>query len=160
MPLLDGLPWDSIPGDRIREISADERDHLSWLPPKWTAGQISSFVCGRPDWPFLASVYMCVGKEFADAHPDAKDIVTKSCLLAPSASTLEGEVASAELVECDLRRLARQLFDEWGIPPHPSVLMKAWEEHSPKRPRQDQDKKRARKQQRRMTIQQQAGQQQ
>ena len=103
---------------------------------------------------------MCVWKEFADAHPDAKDIVTKSCLLAPSASTLEGEVASAELVECDLRRLARQLFDEWGIPPHPSVLMKAWEEHSPKRPRQDQDKKRARKQQRRITIQQQAGQQQ
>ena len=60
MPLLDGLPWDSIPGDRIREISADERGHLSCMPSKWTAGQISSFVCGRPDWPFLASVYICV----------------------------------------------------------------------------------------------------
>ena len=160
MPLLDGLPWDEIPGGRIREISSDERGHLSRMPSKWTAGQISSFVCGRPDWPFLASVYMCVWKEFADAHPDATDIVAKSCVLPPSASSPEGEVASAQPVEIDLRRLARQFFDEWGIPPHPSVLMKAWEEHSPKRPRQDQDKKRARKQQRRITIQQQAGQQQ
>ena len=164
MPLLDGLPWDSIPGDRIREISADEKGNLSCMPPKWTAGQISSFVCGRPDWPFLASVYMCVWKEFADAHEDAKDIVKKSCLLAPSASTLVGADASADLVECDLRRLARQLFDEWGIPPHPSMLMKALMERSPKLARRDQepdrDKRRVRNQQRRITIQQQAGQQQ
>ena len=121
-------------------------------------------MCGRPDWPFLASVYMCVWKEFADAHPDAKDIVAKSCVLPPSASTPEGEVASAQPVEIDLRRLARQFFDEWGIPPHPSVLMKAFVERRPKRARRDQepdrDKRRVRKQQRRITIQQQAGQQQ
>ena len=46
----------------------------------------------------------------------------------------------------------------WGIPPHPSVLMKALMDRSPKLARRD--KRRVRKQQRRITIQQQAGQQQ
>ena len=107
---------------------------------------------------------MCVWKEFADAHPDAKDIVTKSCVLPPSAATPGGEVASALPADTELRRLARQFFDEWGIPRHPSVLMMALMERSPKLARRDQepdrDKRRVRKQQRRITIQQQAGQQQ
>ena len=103
-------------------------------------------------------------KEFADGHPHAKDVVTKSCVLPSSASTPEGEVESAQPVEIHLRRSARQFFDEWGIPQHPSVLMKALMERSPKLARRDQepdrDKRRVRKQQRRITIQQQAGQQQ
>ena len=134
------------------------------MPSTWTAGKISSFVCGRPDWPFLASVFMCVWKEFADEHPDAKDILRKSCVLPPSVATPGGENSSAPQAHTELHRLARQFFDEWGIPPHPSVLMKASIEGSPKRARQDQepdrDKRRVRKQQRRITIQQQAGQQQ
>ena len=62
MPHLEGLPWHLVPRDRIREISADEKENLSCLPQTWTAAQISSFVCGRPDWPCLASMFMCIWK--------------------------------------------------------------------------------------------------
>ena len=124
--------------------------------PSYAADQTGRF------WPL--SICVCVWKEFADAHPDAKDIVAKSCVLPPSPSTLEGEVASAQPVEIDLRRFARQFFDEWGVPQHPSVLMKALMDRSPKLARRDQEpdrvKRRVRQQQRRITIQQQAGQQQ
>ena len=33
--------------------------------------QVSNFVCGRKDWPFLASMYMCLWKEVADKLGDA-----------------------------------------------------------------------------------------
>ena len=87
MPHLEGLPWHLVPRDRIREISADEKENLSCLPKTWTAAQISSFVCGRPDWPCLASMFMCIWIEYADAHPDARDSLQRLCVPPPGAWT-------------------------------------------------------------------------
>ena len=115
LPLHEGTPWHLVPGSRIRDISADEKENLSCLPAKWTAQEISSFACGRPDWPFLASVYMCVWKEYADTQPEAKTVLTRLCVPPPGDPTPG---------ESELHVAARQFFEERGIPPHPSILMR------------------------------------
>ena len=62
--------WSSMSRDQLRTISADSHELLSELPMGWSAEEVSAFVCGRRDWPFLASTYMCAWKEVADAWPD------------------------------------------------------------------------------------------
>ena len=149
MPHLEGLPWHLVPRDRIREISADENENLSCLPKTWTAAQISSFVCGRPDWPFLASMFMCIWKEYADAHPDARDILKRICVPPPGAWT-PGKT--------ELHMSARQFVEEFGIPPHPSILVSEHDRRTAKRARPDQESgprggKQQRKQQQQQTGQ-------
>ena len=55
---------------RVRELSADAKEHLQELPEDWTAAEASAFVCGRPDWSALVSMSMCLWKEVADATED------------------------------------------------------------------------------------------
>ena len=46
---------------------ADSHELLSELPKEWSAEDVSAFVCGRRDWPFLASTYLCLWKAVVDA---------------------------------------------------------------------------------------------
>jgi len=115
LPFLEGTPWHLVPGSRVREISADEEENLSCCPTKWTAQEISSFVCGRPDWPFLASVFMRVWKEHADAHSDAKAVLTRLCVPPACAS---------KPWESELHVAARRFLEQFGISSHPSILMR------------------------------------
>ena len=59
--------WSSMSRDQLRTISADSHELLSKLPMGWSAEEVSAFVCGRRDWPFLASTYMCLWKAVVDA---------------------------------------------------------------------------------------------
>ena len=52
---------------RLREYSADAKEHLKELPGDWTAAEASEYVCHRSDWSVFASMYMCLWKEVADA---------------------------------------------------------------------------------------------
>ena len=84
------------------------------LPAKWNAAQVSSFICGRPDWPFLASCFVCLWKEYAGKDPEAKAALTSLCVPRPSHADRDLQIVCA----------ANEFFEEHGIPPHPSVLMK------------------------------------
>ena len=57
MPRWGGIPWGTRPGPALRIVSADQSEALACFPETWTAAQISAFVCQRPDWPWLVSVY-------------------------------------------------------------------------------------------------------
>jgi len=58
---------------RLREYSADAKEHLKQLPEEWTAAEASAYVCGRPDWAVFVSMYMCLWKEVADAAEEMGD---------------------------------------------------------------------------------------
>ena len=60
------LSWADVPASRWRELTADSHEHVAELPSTWSSAQASAFVCGRPDWPFLTSMYLCLWKEVAD----------------------------------------------------------------------------------------------
>ena len=107
IPIMQEMPWHLVDGWKIRAISADEREQLSSLPARWTAAEISSFVCGRPDWPFLASCFMCLWKEYADKDPDAKATLTSLCVPRPSHSS---DAEDLQIVE-----VASEFFEEHGI---------------------------------------------
>ena len=61
--------WSIMGREQLRTISADSHELLSELPKAWSAEDVSAFVCGRRDWPFLASTYMCLWKDVADKMP-------------------------------------------------------------------------------------------
>ena len=115
LPYWDHVPWDMVSQSSLRTVSADERENLDTLPQQWSAAQVSSFICQRPDWPFLASMYMCLWKEFADNEPEAKNILTKLCTMPPGAS-MPGESCLTEA--------AREAVRKFGIALHPSLLIK------------------------------------
>ena len=93
MPLWLGIPWETIPGSELRIVSADQTEALAEFPANWTAAQISAFVCQRPDWPWLVSVYTCIWKEVAGADPcNAKETLRRLCVGQPGASTPPGEL--------------------------------------------------------------------
>ena len=52
------VDWANVGVEDLRRLSADSCDS--------SAETISSFVGGRPDWPMVASMYMCLWKEFTD----------------------------------------------------------------------------------------------
>ena len=58
---------------------------------------------------------MCLWTEYAEQEPEAKDILTKCCVQPPGAST----PGRGELYD-----VAVSFFEEHGVPPRPSVLMK------------------------------------
>ena len=76
---------------------------------------MSAFVCGRPDWPFLASVFMCEWKEYSDTEQDAKDILSSLTTRPPSAA-MSGTTELHEAVQA--------CFKKQGFPHHPYVLMR------------------------------------
>ena len=112
MPLWPGIPWETIPGSELRIVSADQTEALAEFPADWTAAQISAFVCQRPDWPWLVSVYTCCWKEVADADPrNAKETLRRLCVGKPGAST-PGELSAT---------LCR-FHERHGFPPPPTLL--------------------------------------
>ena len=115
LPYWGGVRWDDVPSSSLRAVSADERENLQLFPSEWSAVQLSSFICQRPDWGFLASVFLCIWKEVSDHLPDAVDIVSRLSILPPSA-----EVSA----RTPLLDAARELLLQHGIAMHPLVLVK------------------------------------
>jgi len=60
------MEWEDVPVSRWRALLADSHEHVAELPSAWSSAQASAFICGRPDWPFLTSMYVCLWKEVAD----------------------------------------------------------------------------------------------
>jgi len=114
-PHWGGMRWSDVPSRSLRAVSADEKECLEKLPSEWSAAQVSSFICQRPDWGYLASMYTCVWKEVADHIPDAKEQVARLSTLPPSASTSGPS---------PLLQAAQALLCQYGIAMHPTMLMK------------------------------------
>ena len=97
--------WSDMSRDQLREISVDSHEPLANLPGNWSAEEVSAFVCGRQDWPFLASTYMCLWKAVTDAMPDA----CSRCLDALP----------------QLKEAAQSFHRAQGFAPHPYVLVQS-----------------------------------
>ena len=115
LPYWDGVRWDDVPISSLRSVSADERENLQLFPSHWSAAQVSSFICQRPDWGYLASVFMCIWKDVSDHIPDAEELVARLSTLPPSAQPS---------VATPLLEAARRLLREHGIAMHPWILVK------------------------------------
>ena len=107
--------WSEVPSSSLRAVSADESESLEKLPSEWSAADVSSFICQRPDWGYLASAYVCLWKEVADQLPDARALVGRLTTLSPSA-LMSG---SSPLLEA-----AKDRLHQHGIAMHPYVLLK------------------------------------
>ncbi len=101
--------WESLPGTMLRGLSADSNEHLSALPEQWSAADVSGFVCGRRDWPMLASMFLCLWKEVADVCE------TRGCF-----EEVLDFVSSQQSL---LRDTAVRFATRAGIPPCPFILM-------------------------------------
>ena len=97
------IDWQRCSSTRLQEISPDFHKHLQCLPASWNAAEISCFICGREDWPFLASMYMCQWKEVADKVEEAE----RRCL-----------DARPRFLE-----VAREFRLRHGFDPHPYTLV-------------------------------------
>ena len=115
LPYWGDVQWDEVPISSLREVSADEGENLQLFPPEWSAAQLSSFICQRPDWGFLVSAFLCIWKEVADHTPDAVELVSRFCILPPGA-----EMSATTPLLNSARRLLRQ----HGIAMHPWILVK------------------------------------
>ena len=102
---LQTQSWSCMSRDQLRTISADSHELLSELPMGWSAEEVSAFVCGRRDWPFLASTYMCLWKDVADAMPS--------------------EYGRCFDVLQELKDAAQAFHNAHGFAPHPYVLVRA-----------------------------------
>ena len=100
---------------RVRELSADAKEQLQELPGDWTAAEASEFVCGRPDWSALVSMYMCLWKEVADAAVDEDDATQMLRWVRRNTATLAETAAKFRAAH--------------GLNPHPWILMReaGWE---------------------------------
>lgn len=58
--------WDKLPRVELISLEPDQKQLMSALPEDWSCATMSSFVCGRPHWPLLASMFGCLWKEAAD----------------------------------------------------------------------------------------------
>ena len=117
------MPWDDTSSSTLRTVSVHEREHLETLPGTWSAAEMSSFICQRPDWPYLASVYMCLWKEVADRDPDAKENVARLASMPPSVSPTH--------VQSPLLDAARRAMQTHGIALHPRILMQDIRAYTP-----------------------------
>ena len=81
------------------------------LPNKWSAATISSFVCGRPDRPMFASMYMCLWKEVTD---DAQ-----------SNGVLDELYAFVDQRGDVVEEAARDWRERAGFSPHPCTLFRS-----------------------------------
>jgi hypothetical protein len=62
--------WQGVPISFWRTLMADSHENVAGLPTDWSSEEASSFVCGRGDWPFLTSMFMCLWKEVSDSLSD------------------------------------------------------------------------------------------
>ena len=91
--------WNSFGRSALRDMSADSHEHLEELPSYLSVSEVSCLICGRPDWGFLASMFLCLWKEVHEAHGD---------------------------LQLDAKELLVHVQDfrgEHGFAPHPSVLV-------------------------------------
>jgi hypothetical protein len=103
------VDWDDVSIAALRQLSADAKEHLSTLPDGWSAAQVSSFICGRPDWPMLASMYMCLWKEVTDA--------------ADKGQRLDEMMNFARSSIPALAEAGRVCSERFGFNAHPYILM-------------------------------------
>lgn len=59
--------WRSIPMCQVAEWTADSHNHMAAMPKEWSAAEVSAVVCGREDWPMLASIFACLWTEVAES---------------------------------------------------------------------------------------------
>ena len=62
--------WINVSTHQLLASVVDPHELLSSMPAESSADEVAAFVCGRRDWPFLASTYMCLWKSVVDAMPD------------------------------------------------------------------------------------------
>jgi len=62
--------WTGVPISWWRKLMADSHENVAQFPTGWSSEEASSFVCGRGDWPFLTSMFMCLWKEVSDSFSD------------------------------------------------------------------------------------------
>lgn len=92
--------WDALGRSALRDMSAHSQELLDTLPSTWTVSQVSCFICGRPDWGYLASTFMRLWKDVVDRHGGES--------LGPTE---------------DLQRHVQEFRDTHGFAPHPGVLV-------------------------------------
>ena len=100
-----GVNWGGATSAVLRRLSVDQCEFLATLPEHWAPCHVSSMICGRPDWPLLTSMFMCLWHDVADEVPDALTILTKALRSG----------CAAWAIEAFERR--------HGTPPHPYTLM-------------------------------------
>ena len=101
-----GVDWAYHGVAVLRHMSVDQCELLDSLPDSWTAREASSMICGRPDWPLLTSMFLCLWHDVAEEMPDARAILTKAVRSGQALQAIE---------EFEQRR---------DMPPHPHTLMK------------------------------------
>ena len=101
-----GVDWADHGVAVLRRLSVDQCEFLASLPDSWTAREASSMICGRPDWPLLTSMYMCLWHDVAEEMPDARAILTTAVRSGRALQAIE---------EFEKRH---------DMPPHPHTLMK------------------------------------
>ena len=112
MPLYAHMPWDTIPSLNVQTTCVAAPASWTSFPDNWSAAQLSAFVCQRPDWPWLVSVFTGLWNEYADSEPAALDIISKLCTSPPGAST-----------PCALTQAADAFYHQHGHMPHPCELL-------------------------------------
>jgi hypothetical protein len=96
--------WTEVPISCWRKLMADSHENVARLPTEWSSEEASSFVCGRGDWPFLTSMFMCLWKEVSDSFSDT----SLDNLLKLSDSTVISAIEAFQRTN--------------GFAPHPYVL--------------------------------------
>ena len=59
--------WRNVPMRQVAEWTADSHNHMAAMPKEWSAAEVSAMVCGREDWPLLASTFACLWTEVAQS---------------------------------------------------------------------------------------------
>ena len=101
-----GVDWGDATSAVLRRLSVDQCEFLATLPEDWAPCHVSSMICGRPDWPLLTSMFMCLWHDVAEEVPDALTNLTKAVRSGRAVWAIE---------EFERRH---------GMPPHPYTLMK------------------------------------
>ena len=101
-----GVDWGDQSVAVLRRLSVDQCEFLASLPDSWTATEASSVICGRPDWPLLASMFVCSWHDVAEELPGALLILKK---VVPSGRALQA------IEEFELRH---------NTPAHPHSLLR------------------------------------
>ena len=95
--------------EQLKRLSTDRGGFLDTVPTSWTADEISNMLCGRPDWPVLASMQACLWKEVSDKITDAETILQRA---------LRDDIVKRGIAEFRARH---------GMSPHPYTLIRACE---------------------------------
>jgi len=65
------MDWGKVLRPEFQSMCCDENQYLQEFDATWTAGEISSFVFGRDDWPMLVSVFACLWHDAFDKKKKA-----------------------------------------------------------------------------------------